>query len=298
VRIVVSGSTGLIGSALVAALVGDGHEVVALVRSKPRPGEIEWNPSAGMLDPGVMDGFDAVVHLAGENIAGGRWTAEKKQRIRDSRVQGTALLAGALSRVTARPRVLVSASAVGYYGDRGEEMLDESSPPGSSFLSGVCKAWEDAARPAADAGIRTVQTRLGVVLSPRGGALKEMLTPFKLGAGGVIGSGRQYWSWVSLQDVIGAMRKAIDDAKLSGPVNVVSPNPVTCRQFVKTLGKVLSRPTVVPMPAFAARAAFGEMADELFLASARVVPRRLQEQGYPFAHPHLEPALRDLLGRA
>jgi len=238
---------------------------------------------------------DAVVHLAGENIAAGRWTERQKARIRDSRVKGTRLLCDLLARYSPPPKALVCASAVGYYGDRGDEILKEESASGSDFLSDVCGEWEAATQTAVERGIRVVNLRIGVVLSPLGGALAKMLTPFKLGAGGVIGSGRQYMSWIALDDAVRAFHFALTNQSLHGPVNAVAPNAVTNRDFTRTLGRVLSRPTVFPMPAFAARLAFGEMADALLLASTRVQPARLLAGGFTFRYPDLEGALRHLL---
>ena len=295
-KVLVTGSTGFIGSALVSALTAAGHQVTRLVRKLAGAGEVRWDPAAGAIDTGGLEGHDAVVHLAGENIAG-RWTAAKKQRIRESRVNGTRLLAEALAKLSRRPRALVCASAIGYYGDRGEEKLREGSPPGKGFLAEACVAWEAAAKPAADAGLRVVHLRIGVVLHPKGGALKQMLLPFKLGLGGVIGSGRQYMSWIALDDLIGIFQHALANDSLRGPANAVAPNPATNREFTKSLGQVLSRPTIFPMPAFAARLAFGEMADELLLASTRVEPARLAASGYSFAYPQLEATLRHQLGR-
>lgn len=296
-RILVSGSTGLIGSGLVSELSAAGHEVVRLVRGDPaeREREIRWDPAAGQIDRESLNGLDAAVHLAGENIAAGRWTAAQKARIRDSRVNGTRLLCEALAECEDRPRVLVCASAIGYYGDRGDEVLDETSPSGEGFLAEVCRQWEAAADPAREKGIRVVHLRTGVVLSGEGGALQKMLTPFKLGVGGVVGSGTQYWSWVARDDVAGAIHHAITHEELSGPVNATAPHPVTNREFTKTLGRVLHRPTIFPMPAFAAKLMLGEMADELLLASTRVLPRRLQDSGFEFRHPELEEALRHAL---
>lgn len=296
--ILVTGSSGLIGSVLVPFLTTGGHRVTRLVRSQPRPGEmaVRWDPVAGTLETAGLVGLDAVVHLAGENLAG-RWTAEKKARIRDSRVKGTRLLCESLARLAQPPKVLVCASAIGYHGDRGEELLQEESAPGSGFLAEVCRAWEASAEPAVQRGIRVVHLRFGVVLSPSGGALAKMLFPFRIGAGGILGSGRQYWSWIALDDAIGAIHHALTTDTLQGPVNVVAPHPVTNREFTKTLGRVLGRPTPFPMPAFAARLAFGEMAEELLLASTRVEPTRLLATGYRFRHPELEGALRHLLGK-
>jgi hypothetical protein len=299
-NVLVTGSTGLVGSALVPALTMEGHQVTRLVRSTPRPGqaEVQWNPETGSVaTPGIED-LDAVVHLAGESIATGRWTAEKKARIRDSRVQGTRVLCEALAQLAYPPQVLVSASAVGYYGDRGVEILHEQSRPGGDFLAHVCRDWEAATAPAVQRSMRVVNLRLGMVLSPAGGALARMLLPFKMWVGGVIGSGQQYMSWIAMDDVLGAIQHALITESLHGPVNAVAPHPVTNREFTKTLGRVLRRPTLLPFPAFAARLAFGEMADALLLASARVAPTRLQDTGYVFRYPDLEGALRHLLGQS
>ena len=297
-HVLVTGASGLIGSALVPLLTTGGHTVTRLVRSAPRPGqaEIPWDPAARSIATPALEGLDAAVHLAGENIAE-RWTAEKKARIRDSRVQGTQLLCDALAQLVKPPKVLLCASAIGYYGDRGESILREESAPGTGFLAEVCQDWEAAAAPAVQRGVRVVHLRMGVVLSPTGGALAQMLPPFRLGMGGVVGSGKQYISWIALDDVLGAMHHALSTESLDGPVNGVAPQSVTNYEFTKTLGKVLGRPTVVPLPAFAARLAFGEMADALLLASTRVVPARLQASGYTFQYPELEGALRHLLGK-
>jgi hypothetical protein len=293
-NVLVTGSSGLIGSALCSALTRDGHTVRPLLRTR-QPARF-WNPDAGKLAPDVLEGNEAVVHLAGENIAG-RWTAEKKLRIHDSRLKGTRLLCEAIATLPTPPRVLVCASAIGYYGNRSDEVLREDSKPGSDFLAHVCCEWEAATKPAADAGIRVVNLRFGVVLSGRGGALAKMLTPFRLGAGGIIGDGRQYWSWVALDDAVAAIQFALTNETLNGPVNVVAPNPATNREFTKTLGRVLRRPTLLPMPGFAARLAFGEMADALLLASQRVEPAKLRAAGFQFRFPQLESALRHTLGR-
>jgi uncharacterized protein (TIGR01777 family) len=298
-KILVTGSTGLIGSALIPFLTTGGHSVVRLVRSPPAPGgeEVHWDPDANAIDAVGLEGADAVVHLAGENVFG-RWTDEKKARIRDSRVGGTTLLSETLARLTRPPSVFVCASAIGYYGDRGDEILTEESAPGSGFLAGVCRAWETATGPAAAAGIRVVNTRFGIVLSPGGGALATMLTPFKMGAGGKVGSGDQYVSWISIDDAIGAILHALQVDSLRGPVNVVAPNPVTNARLAETLGGVLSRPAAFTVPAFAVRLALGaELADETVFASQRVEPSRLLSSGYTFRHTQLEGALRHLLGK-
>ena len=299
-RILVSGSHGLVGSALMPCLTAAGHRVTRLVRSKPRPGEAEiyWDPAGGKIDASSLEGFDAVVHLAGDSIASGRWTAEKKARIRESRVPATRLLAGSLAGLARPPRVLVSASAVGYYGNRGEEVLTERSAPGSDFLAAVCGEWEAATQPAARKDTRVVNLRIGVVLSATGGALAKMLPPFKMGVGGKIGDGKQYLSWIAIDDLAAVILRALETETLTGPVNGVSPNPVTNAQFTRALGRVLKRPTIFPMPVFAARLAFGEMADALLLASQRVEPAKLVAMGYEFRFPELEGAFRYLLGRA
>jgi uncharacterized protein len=292
-RILVSGASGPIGKALLPALKAQGSTVVRLTRGKPSgPSEIQWDPHQP-LSPEAISGIDAVVHLAGETIAG-RWTEEKKWRIRESRVQGTKNLAESIANATQRPGAFVCASAIGYYGNRGDEVLREDSAAGSDFLSDVCREWEAAASPAAHVGVLTSHTRFGLVLSRNGGALPQMLTPFRLGVGGRIGNGKQWWSWVDIQDLEGAIVHVLKSG-LSGPVNVVSPNPVTNAEFTKTLGSVLSRPTIFPVPAFAARLAFGQMADELLLASQKVEPASLLKSGYQFKFAELEKSLRSLL---
>jgi uncharacterized protein (TIGR01777 family) len=295
-HVAVTGSSGLIGGELVSSLEAEGNRVTPLVRGTAAEGQVAWDPSADSFDASQLEGVDGVVHLAGENIAGSRWTKAFKQRIRKSRAHGTRVLCEGLARLSSPPKVLVSASAIGFYGDRGEEILTEDSPAGNGFLAEVAQAWEEATDAAGTAGIRVVLLRLGVVLSPKGGALAKMLTPFRLGTGGVVGSGRQYVSWIALDDAVGVICHALTTDSLQGPANAVTPHPVTNAEFTKALGRVLVRPTIMPMPAFAARLAFGEMADELLLASARVEPVRLRQSGYEFQHPSIEDALRQMLG--
>jgi uncharacterized protein (TIGR01777 family) len=294
--VLISGATGLIGSALIPELEAKGHTVRRLTRHPRQEGDIRWDLYAGTID-GDLSGIDAVVHLAGESIAEGRWTEEKKRRILESRRKGTRLLAEKVAELDEPPSVMVSVSATGYYGNRGNELLTEESESGDLFLSEVCREWEEAADPAREAGVRVVHPRLGIVLTTGGGALGTTLPIFKLGGGGKIGSGRQYWSWVSLDDVVGAMLHALETDDLSGPVNVVTPGPPTNAEYTRVLGKVLNRPTFFTVPAPAARIMLGEIADELLMASARVEPVRLQETGYTFRHPELEATLRYLLGR-
>ncbi|MDQ3284930.1 MAG: TIGR01777 family oxidoreductase [Actinomycetota bacterium] len=295
--VLVSGATGLIGSALVSALRERGHRVRRLTRSGGSSEDaVGWDPSAGTIDAAGLEGVDAVVHLAGESVMG-RWTSAKKARIRNSRVQGTRLLSETIADLPSLPRVMISASASGYYGDRGNELLREESDPGNNFLAGVCREWEAAADSARAAGVRVVHPRFGIVLSPEGGALGTTLPIFKLGGGGRIGSGRQYWPWVAIDDVVGATLHALDTESLSGAVNMAVPDPPTNEVYTKTLGHVLGRPTVFPLPAPAARLALGQIADELLLASQRLEPTKLRESGYSYRYPELEGALRHLLGR-
>lgn len=299
-NVLVSGATGLIGSTLVSELEGGGHRVTGLTRSPKSADDARWDPEAGEIEASRLEGVEAVVHLAGESIFGGptdRWTPEKKRRILESRRQGTRLLAETIASLPSPPRVMVSASAVGYYGDRGNELLREESGPGTDFLSEVCREWEAAAEPAREAGIRVVHPRIGIVLSPRGGALGTTLPIFKLGGGGKIGSGRQWWSWVALDDVVGSIVHALNNEAVSGPVNVGSPNPTTNAEYTKVLGRVLNRPAIFPLPAPAARIMLGEVADALLLASQRMEPAKLKATGYEFRYPQLDGALRHLLGR-
>jgi len=293
-RIAVAGASGLLGSELVRRLSADGHTVLRLVRREPRgAGEVRWDPEAGKVDAAALNGVDAVVNLAGENV-GERWTDERKRRIRASRIDGTRTLAEAIAGVAEKPKVLVNASAVGIYGNRGDERVDEMSAPGGGFLAEVVRDWEAATEPASRAGIRVVLPRLGVVLTARGGALAKMLTPFRLGAGGPIGPGTQWMSWISLADAVDVLYLAIVDDRLSGPINTVAA-PVTNDVFVRTLGRVLNRPAIIPMPAFALKLAFGQMAEETILYSQRAEHRMLTQLGYSFEHPELEGALRAAL---
>ena len=296
-KILVSGSHGLVGKALMRSLTDDGHEVVRLVRGERSFGspEVEWQPDQGRIDTEHLEGFDVVVHLAGESVASGRWTKEKKRAIRDSRVKGTLLLSESLARLSQPPSVFITASATGYYGDRGDELLNEKSPPGIGFLPDVCINWEGATAPAVEKGIRTVYARFGIILDAKGGALPKMLTPFRMGIGGRLGDGKQWMSWIALSDVIRALKFLIADTSTRGPVNFVSPSPVTNAEFTKILGRVLSRPTLLPVPAFGARLAFGEMADELLLASQKVEPAVLADRGFLYTWPTLEPALKHIL---
>jgi uncharacterized protein (TIGR01777 family) len=288
VRVLITGASGLIGSALVSALRQAGHDAIPLVRRPAGSGERQWNPARA--DPDTFAGADAVVHLAGRNIAAGRWTAEAKDQIRTSRVPATANLAMAMAAAEG-PRILISASAVGFYGDRGDEVLMEQSPPGSGFLASVTRDWEAATAPAAAGGVRVVLLRTGVVLSAGGGALAKMLPPFRLGLGGRLGSGRQWMSWVALDDAVALIRYALESGSIRGPLNVVAPHPVTNAEFTRELGRVLHRPTMFPVPAFALRLLMGEMAQELLLGSQRVQPAAALAGGFVFRYPELRGAL-------
>jgi hypothetical protein len=301
-KVFVTGASGFIGSALMRALREAEQEAVALVRRAPRPGtgelppppEIQWDP-AGAIDGTKFSGADAVVHLAGESVATGRWNAERKARILNSRVQGTQTVAASMARAKPRPRVLVCASANGIYGDTGNIVVTEAAPSGSTFLAEVGRQWEDATRAASDAGIRVVNLRLGMVLSGDGGALPRMLPPFRLGVGGRLGNGRQWVSWITLDDVVALILHALTNDLLRGPVNAVAPTPVTNADFTRALGAVLHRPTVFPVPAFVVRAAFGQLADELLLASNRAVPQAALASGFKFRYPEIKGALEHVL---
>lgn len=294
VKIVVSGASGLVGSALVPALEAGGHGVVRLVRRPPVGArELEWNPAAGTLDASALAGIEGAVHLSGATI-GRRWTRARKAEIRESRVKSTTLLAETLAEVEPRPSVLVCAGGVGIYGDRGDEILTEESELGSGFLSEVGRAWEGACEPARSAGLRVVNLRGGIVLSRQGGALARLFTPFRLGLGGRVGSGRQWWSWIAIDDLVRAIRFALERA-LTGPLNTVSPNPATNGQFAKALGEALGRPAVLPFPAVVAKAVFGEMAEEALLTGQRALPARLLDAGFAFDYPALGPALERAL---
>ncbi len=296
-RVVISGASGLVGSHLGPHLERDGWRVDALVRRPPKPGstEVRWDPAGGMIDVAGLEGVDVVVHLAGENIAGGRWNEARKAAIRNSRVDGTRLIARTLAGLEQRPSVFVCASAVGYYGDRGDEELTEESAAGKGFLAEVCRDWEAACEPARKAGIRVVNVRIAMVLSSEGGALPKMLTPFKAGLGGKLGSGEQYMSWISLTDLKRVLKFAIEEEELVGPVNAAAPQPVRNMEFTKTLGEVLGRPTKMTVPKTALRMMVGEMADEMLLVSERVIPARLREAGFTFEHPGLAEALGSAL---
>jgi uncharacterized protein len=301
VEVAITGASGLIGSALASSLGADGHAVRPVVRpasdGPPADGAIRWDPAAGTIESDALEGIDAVVHLAGAGIGDKRWSPARKREIRDSRVRGTDLLARTLARLSRPPAVLVSGSAVGYYGDRGDEELTEQSAPGTDFLAGVVRAWEAAAQPAVDAGIRTVYLRNGVVLAADGGMLPRLVTLFRFFVGGRLGSGRQWLSWVSIDDEVGVIRFVLDRPDLSGPLNVTGPSPATNAQFTNALGAALHRPTALPIPAFGPRLVLGrEMADEMLFVSQRAVPAALIAAGYDFAHPDVATALHEVLG--
>jgi uncharacterized protein (TIGR01777 family) len=295
VKILVTGASGFVGTALVKHLTAKGHEPLPLGRSRSAANGVVWNPETGDIEADKLAGIGAVIHLAGENIASGRWTAARKQRLTNSRLKGTQLIAETISKMSPPPSVLVSVSAIGYYGDRANEILREESPPGRGFLADLCVQWEAATEAATRKGIRVVHPRLGIVLARHGGVLGKMLLPFKLGVGGKVGSGNQYMSWITLDDLCAVLLHCAQASNLHGPVNAVAPNPVTNLQFTQALGNALSRPTIFPLPAFVARTALGEMADELLLCSARVEPRKLINSRFGFRHPELGAALRSIL---
>jgi uncharacterized protein len=293
-KILIAGATGLIGTALRDALKGKGYEMLFVSRSEPKNENfVQWSMEDGFRDEDLprLEGLDAAINLAGESISGLRWTEEKKKAIRESRVQGTRRLIELFARLKQPPKTFIAGSAVGFYGDRGDEVMTEASTAGDTFLSEVCKEWEAESRRAEDLGIRTVLLRTGIVLSKDGGALGTMLTPFKFGVGGVVGSGKQWMSWVSLDDEIRAIVYALENENIRGAVNVTSPNPVTNEEFTKTLGDVLYRPTFLPLPEFAVNLVFGEMGDALLLDSTRVVPKRLEDNGFEFKYPKLKEAI-------
>ncbi len=293
-RILVSGVSGPIGAALLPPLKTRGYEITRLVRGAASgENQISWDPGQPIA-PESVSGFDAVIHMAGESIVG-RWTDEKKRKIRNSRIAGTSALAEALAQAKDKPHVFACSSAIGYYGDRGSEVLNEESAPGVGFLPDVCQEWEASTRAAAEAGIRTVQMRTGIVLSPKGGALGKMLLPFKLGVGGKIGDGRQWMSWIDVQDMVGAIHHILKSDLLQGPVNMVAPRPVTNTEFTKTLASVLSRPAIFPVPAFVVKTAFGEMGETVLLGSQRVEPTQLVMSGYPFRFSTLRASLENIV---
>jgi len=298
-KILISGASGLVGRALAGVLRAQGHQVARLVRpgSAASAGDISWDPSAATVDVAAMEGADAVVHLSGASVAGGRWTPARKALLRSSRVDTTRVLVDALASLRQKPRVFVCASAIGCYGDRGDEILTESSAIGTDFLSLVVRDWEAEAARAEICGIRTVELRFGVILTAEGGALAAMLRPFKFGMGGRLGSGKQWMSWISLEDAVGVVCSVITDEQLTGPLNVVAPNPLRNAEFTRITAAVLHRPAIFTAPAFTLRVALGEMADGLLLASVRVMPERLLATGYQFRFPEFEPALRAILGR-
>ncbi len=299
-KIIISGASGLVGTALTKDLRTEGHTVLHLVRTGGQisPTQIRWDPLSAQVDVSALEGADVVVHLSGASIADGRWTPARKEILRSSRLDSTRVLVDSLARLHQKPRVFVSASAVGYYGNRGDEILTESSAPGNDFLSLLARDWEAEAIRAAQSGMRTVILRFGVILSPQGGALPEMIRPFRFGAGGPLGSGRQWMSWIALDDVLSIIRSSISNSEMSGAVNVVAPNPVRNSDFAHIVGRILHRPSLLPAPPFMLRLALGEMADALLLASQRAVPERLLQSGQPFKFAEIEPALRAMLSSA
>jgi uncharacterized protein (TIGR01777 family) len=298
-KVLISGGSGLVGTALTESLRSEGHTVALLVRpdGDTSAGDIRWDPASGFINTNAMEGADAVVNLNGASIGGGRWNSERKKILRSSRIEATRVLVDAFTRLKQKPQVFVSASAIGYYGNRGDEVLTESSTSGNDFLADTCRDWETEALRAQSSGIRTVVTRFGVILSATGGALTQMLPPFKLGLGGRLGSGQQWLSWIALEDVVGLLRAVISDEKASGPLNVVAPAPVRNSEFTQVLASVLHRPAILPAPAFALRLLLGEMADALLLASQQVHSERVPAATYTFRYENLEPALHAILSR-
>jgi len=293
-RVLITGASGLVGRELQKSFAAKNYDMLLASRSEPADEQhIQWTVEGGFAEPEKLEGLDAVVHLAGENVSGLRWTEEKKRSIRDSRVLGTRNVVTAISKLKNRPKVFVASSAIGFYGERGDEEITESSAAGDNFLAEVSKAWESESRRAEDAGIRTVLLRTGIVLTKEGGALGTMLTPFKLGVGGVVGNGKQWMSWISMEDHIAVINYVIENENIRGAVNSVSPNPVTNEEFTKTLGEVLYRPTFLPLPEFAVSMVFGEMGDALLLASTKVLPKRLEDAGFQFKYPQLKPAIEN-----
>lgn len=293
-KILITGASGLIGTALQKSFAEKGYELLLAGRGEPKAAnEIQWDVETGFAEPERLEGLDAVIHLAGENISALRWTEEKKKAIRDSRVKGTHSVVEAIANLREKPKVFISASAVGYYGDRADEQLTETSRPGDTFLANVCKEWETESRRAEDSGVRTVLLRNGIVLSKNGGVLATMLMPFKLGVGGVVGSGQQWISWIAIEDLVGVVNYALENEHLRGAINATSPNPITNEEFTKTMGDVLYRPTFLPLPEFAVNFVFGEMGDALLLDSTRVIPKRLEEAGFEFKFPDLKQALEN-----
>jgi len=298
--VIVTGASGVIGSTLIPFLTTGGHRVIRLVRnsSELSQDELFWDPLSGSLNTESIENIDAVIHLAGENIGSGRWTQKKKRKIIESRVKGTELVTKKLSSLERPPKVIICASAIGYYGDRGDQILNENDESGSDFISSVCSMWEKAAHPALERNIRTIFLRIGIVLTPLGGALKRLLLPFKLCAGGKIGNGTQYMSWIDMEDVLGSISHILTNKSIDGPVNIVAPTPVTNLEFTKTLGRVMARPTPVTIPSTAVKLAFGEMGKEILLSSTRVMPEKLLKTGYRFNTPYLDTAIRQMLGKS
>ncbi len=285
--VAITGASGMVGTELAAKLRQSGHKALSITRKSSSGDSIIWDPATGLKDPSQLENVDTIVHLAGENIAAGRWTAALKDRIRRSRVEGTRSLVKSIAAVQQRPKTLICASAIGYYGERGDSILDDGAAAGTGFLADVCREWEHEAQAATNLGLRVVTVRIGVVLSPKGGALAKMLLPFKLGAGGIIGSGKQYWSWIGLHDLVRIIAFCVENESVNGPVNGVSPNPMTNYNFTKGVGRALHRPTIFPLPAFVAKLALGEMANDLLLSSTRVIPKKLHDHGFHFDYPEL-----------